>query len=362
MTDRPTEVVIVTGNNGLIGKALIDALRSTYQFVGFDRDGNPQPPHEVECVCVDVTDDASVKLGVDRTLYAYGDRIASVVHLAAYYDFSGEESDLYEEVTVRGTERLLRALRTEGAQVEQFIFSSTMLVHAPTRPGRRITEESPLDPAWSYPESKARTEEVIRAERGNIPVVLARIAGVYTDFCDSIPIAHQIQRIRERRLTSGVFPGDISHGQAFVHLDDVVDALDRMIRRRRELPPEVALLIGEPRTYSYDQIQRELGELLHHESDWVTREIPKELARTGAWIQGKIPGLEDPFIKPWMIDRADDHFELDISKAERLLGWRPKRRLLETLPLMVEHLKADPEAWYRRHNLTEASLIERALT
>lgn len=204
------EVVIVTGSSGLIGRALIDNLRSTYQIAGFDLDGEPQPPREVECICVDLTDDESVKRGVERVRFAYGSRVASVVHLAAYYDFSGVESDLYEKVTVRGTERLLSHL--QDLEVEQFLFSSTMLVHEPTKPGAPITENSPLLPRWPYPRSKVRTEELIAAERGSIPAVILRIAGVYTDSCDSLPLSHQIQRIVERRLSSHVYPGELSHG------------------------------------------------------------------------------------------------------------------------------------------------------
>ena len=40
----------------------------------------------------------------------------------------GEPSPKYEEVTVRGTERLLRGLK--DFDVGQFVFSSTMIVHA----------------------------------------------------------------------------------------------------------------------------------------------------------------------------------------------------------------------------------------
>jgi nucleoside-diphosphate-sugar epimerase len=73
----------------------------------------------------------------------HGEQIASVVHLAAYYDFSGEPSPKYDEVTVRGTERLLRAF--QAFHIEQFIFSSTMLVHAPSEPGQRINEYWPIE-------------------------------------------------------------------------------------------------------------------------------------------------------------------------------------------------------------------------
>ena len=94
---------------------------------------------------MDLTSDDSVWEAFERVRYAYGDRIACVVHLAAYYDFSGEPSPLYDKITVRGTERLLRGL--QGFRVGQFVFSSTMLVHAPTEPGRPINEDGPLEPA-----------------------------------------------------------------------------------------------------------------------------------------------------------------------------------------------------------------------
>ena len=348
------KIVLVTGSSGLVGSATIRRLAEDSRIVGFDREQSPHPPPQAECVCIDLTDEESLTLGMERIRYAYGACIASVVHLAAYYDFSGETSDKYEQITVRGTERLLRALR--GFQVEQILFSSTMLVHAPCQPGQRIDEDWPLEPKWDYPSSKVRTEELIRAQRGDIPAVLLRIAGVYTDRCRSIPLAHQMQRIYERRLTSRVFPGDTSHGQAFVHLDDVVEAIRLAVRRRRELPSETVLLIGEDETLSYDELQRTLGRLIHGEEagEWDTREVPKAVAKMGAWLQDVVPG-EQPFIKPWMIDLADDHFALDITRARRTLGWEPKRSLRDTLPRMVEALKCDTPRFYRENKLGEPS-------
>lgn len=251
-------------------------------------------------------------------------------------------------MTVRGTERLLRGL--QRFYVEQFVFSSTMLVHAPCEPGQRLNEDWPLEPKWDYPKSKVKTEQLIRAQHGDIPVVLLRIAGVYDDRCHSIPLAHQIQRIYERRLISHVFPGDITHGQSFVHLDDLVNAFVQLVERRAQLPPELTLLLGEPETLSYDVLQRELGRLIHGE-EWDTRQIPKPLAKAGAWFQDTMPLGEEPFIKPWMIDLADDHYALDITRARTILGWEPKRTLRDALPNMVAALKADPLGWYRENKL-----------
>jgi nucleoside-diphosphate-sugar epimerase len=123
-------VVLITGSSGFLGSAVIKKLAGQFDLVGLDRESSPHPPAAAECVCVDLTSDASIEAGMERIRLAHGDRIASVIHLAAYFDLSGEPDPRYEEVTVRGTERLLAAL--ESFTVEQFVFVSTMLVHAPT--------------------------------------------------------------------------------------------------------------------------------------------------------------------------------------------------------------------------------------
>ena len=347
-------VVIVTGSSGLIGYAVCEALVANgFAVMGFDRPGIPHPPPDALNIPCDVTSEQSVADALARVRREFGGHIASVIHLAAYYDFAGEPSPLYEQVTVRGTQRLLRLLR--DFHVGQLVFSSTLLVHAPCQPGQHINEDWPLLPRWDYPKSKVQTEQLILAERGGIPAVaLLRIAGVYTDGCESIPLAHQMQRIYERRLTAKVFPGDPSTGQSFVHLDDLVQALRQVVARRTALPPEAAILIGEPEPLSYDELQRTFAWLIHREPEWETTRVPKSMAKTGAWVQDKIPGVEEPFIKPWMIDLADDHYALDITRARKLLGWEPQRTLRETLSKMVDELKADPAGWYRANKLEGA--------
>jgi nucleoside-diphosphate-sugar epimerase len=97
-------------------------------------------------------------------------------------------------------------------------------------------------------------------------------------------------------------------------------------------------------------LQRAFARLIHDE-EWETRPIPKAVAKTGAWVLDNMPLVEEPFIKPWMVDLADDHYALDISRARRTLGWEPKHSLRQTLPKMVAALKRDPVAWYREHEL-----------
>ncbi|MBP6200563.1 MAG: NAD(P)-dependent oxidoreductase, partial [Nitrospira sp.] len=173
--------MLVTGSSGLIGARTADRLSAQFRVAGLDRPGEPHPPSSADNIPCDLTSDDSVVQALTMVKGRFGSDIAAVVHLAAYFDFSGEPSSKYSEVTVEGTRRLLRALHALGFRVARFIFSSTMLVHKPCEPGEAITEEWPLDPRWPYPQSKVETERMLEKERGNYPTAVLRIAGVYDD-------------------------------------------------------------------------------------------------------------------------------------------------------------------------------------
>ncbi|MBX9744408.1 MAG: NAD(P)-dependent oxidoreductase, partial [Chlamydiales bacterium] len=178
MAQGQKEVILITGCSGRIGFKAAERFSSDYQIVGFDVLLAAHLPG-VELVAMDMATDKGVQEALDYVMKNYGRRIASVIHLAAYYTFATKWSSQYDRITVEGTRRLLKGL--QSFEVEQFIFSSTMLVHCPCNLGEKITEDSPLTTAWGYPRSKVQTEELIRKERGLIPAVILRIAGVYDD-------------------------------------------------------------------------------------------------------------------------------------------------------------------------------------
>lgn len=349
---RPVKppTVLITGVGGLIGSRLARELSASHAVVGLDND--PVPPELgallsgfLEC---DLTDDAAVRQALQTLRDRHGGELASVVHLAAYYDFSGEPSPLYEELTVRGTERLLDGLA--DFRVEQFVFSSTILVMQPSADGSPLDEGSPVAAEWDYPQSKIDTEATIERHRRGIPTVILRIAGVYDDDGHSIPIVQQIRRIYEKRLESYLFPGNADHAQPFVHLDDLVDCIHRVVDARRDLDPQEVFLIGETDLMSYRDLQERIGLMLHGE-EWPALRIPAVVAKAGAWIQDKLPFAEDPFIKPWMVDLADANYPIRIDRARRKLGWEPAHSLRHTLDRICNRLLEDPAGWYEANGL-----------
>ncbi|APO78002.1 Vitamin K epoxide reductase family protein (plasmid) [Rhizobium etli 8C-3] len=344
--DRPA--VFITGSSGFLGQAIAKGLRERYQVIGLDVRKPEHPIDGMETVEIDLTSDESVDAAVKEAASRAGERIASVIHLAAYYDTTGEDNPKYEAVTVQGTRRLLKALKAVGA--EQLVFSSTLLVHAPSPDkGVRIDEDSPLDPSWAYPKSKADTEELISSERGDLRTVVLRLAGVYDEDCRAAFIAQQISRIFERLPTAYLFAGDLTSGQPYLHKDDLVDAIVRIVDRRAELPEETVLLLGEEETPSYEEMQKRIGRLVHDE-EWRTLSLPKGLTKAGAWLQTEVLDQETD-IKPWMIENSDDHYEIDVSRARSLIGWEPRHSLTGTLPEMIRRLKLDPTDWYEKNKL-----------
>lgn len=340
--------ILITGRSGRIGTKLAEKLASKYVVIGLDK----KQPHHLNSDEVFYPVDLSSEENIQKVFAAirekYGNTLASVVHLAAYYSFTGEHPELYDLITVQGTAKILKAL--ESFQVEQFIFSSTMLVYKPCRTTEKITEKSPVAATWDYPISKIRTEELLLEKHGSISLLLLRIAGVYDDGCHSIPISNQIQRIYEKQLTSKLFPGNLSHGAAFMHMDDLISAIILSIEKRKELPQEAIINLSEDQTLSYDTLQRKISFLLFGK-EMTTYRVPKIIAKIGAYIQDKLPLGPQSFIKPWMIDLADNHYSLDVTYAKKLLGWKPLHTLENTLPKMIDDLKKDPAKWYRENNL-----------
>ncbi|WP_347302688.1 NAD-dependent epimerase/dehydratase family protein [Croceibacterium sp. TMG7-5b_MA50] len=360
-------LVLITGAAGNLGRTLAAALADNYRIVGLDRGGDQA---DFPIIDADLTKADDLARALDRIAADHGRQIASVLHLAAFFDFSGEDRPQYRAVNVEGSRNLMRVLR--GLDVEQFVYSGTMLVHEPGRAGERITEDTPIGPGWAYPKSKAAAEQAIREERGTIPTVFLRLAGVYDERTSVPTFANQIARIYERDFQSVFYSGDTDAGQAMLHRDDMIDAFVRTVDRRAELARIddglTAILVSEPEAIGYADLQDRLGQLIHGAEEWPTIRLPATLAGVGAWAQDKaepvvpdaLDGGERPFIRPFMTRMASDHYEPDVTRARQLLDWRPHHRLADELPAIVAALKDDPAGWYEANRIPPPAFVSEA--
>lgn len=356
-------ILLITGASGNLGRSLVDVFEADFQVVGLDRE-------EVEglgfpIIEADFSSDEAVFKAMNAVRERCGTRIAAVIHLVAFFDSTGEDNPLYQTVNVDGTRRLIHGLRE--FEVERFVYTSTMLVHAPCKPGEQIDEDQPFGPLYVYPQSKLAAEDVVRTEHGNMPYAILRFAGVYDETTVVPTLAQQIARIYERDFESHFYSASTRVGQAMLHRDDMVDAVRRTVARRKELPNEVEMLIGETDGIGYDVLQDEIGYLIHGQDEWPTLRVPKAVAAAGAWVQAKLEPVipdaldqgEQPFIRPYMVAMSDAHYALDTGRAQRLLGWQPEHHLKNVLPAIIAGLKRDPIGWYQANGMTlPASIVD----
>lgn len=73
-------------------------------------------------------------------------------------------------------------------------------------------------------------------------------------------------------------------------------------------------------------------------------------------MQSMIPG-QKMFIKPWMIKLADDNYDLDLSKAKKVLGWEPKHHLSSDIDMLLKNMMKNPEAWYKVNELEPSTAV-----
>ena len=357
-------IILITGAAGKLGRTLTSSLQDSFTIVGLDRKASAAAGLEV--FAADFSSADSIELALYRVRQKFGNALASVFHLVAYFDFTNADNPLYRSVNVEGTRHLLRSL--QQFEVEQFVYASSILVHAPCSPGERIDETQPIAPGWAYPKSKAEAEAVVRQEHGKIPYAILRLAGIY-DSQSMVPtLARQIARVYERDFQSYFYSGSPLVWQAMLHQDDMVRAFRLTVEQRAQLEPQLELLIGEGHAMGFDAVQDALGRLIHGENSWPTLVVPKTLAAAGAWAQGKLEPVvpdvidqgEAPFIRPFMVRMADDHYALDTLRARKVLGWEAQHRLQDELPAMVEALKAEPAAWYARHEIAPPGWLKDA--
>ncbi|MCW8091646.1 vitamin K epoxide reductase family protein [Alteromonas sp. ASW11-130] len=352
--NKQQSIVLLTGASGDVGAALCESLKQSHYVIGLDIKPCEAADESIKC---DFTSRDSIKFALHKIADKHSKHFVAVIHLAAYFDFTGEDNPLYDKLNVEGTQFFLEAL--QEYEVENFIYSSTMLVHEAGVPGQKITEDSPINPGWAYPESKAKAEQAIKEYHGDIPYTILRMAGLYDEKSAVPTLSHQIARIYERQLKSGLYSGDAQAGQAFLHKDDMIDLFARAIEKRKSLPDETVILAGESEVMSYQALQNRIGHIIYGEREWTTISVPEFVAKPGAWVEEHaepvIPDAidhgEKPFIRPFMIDLSSDHYDLDNSRAEKLLGWRPKHRIYDGIKALIVNLKSDPPAWYKRNGI-----------
>ena len=301
----------MTGGAGFIGSHMVDRL--------------------VDAKCeVKVVDDLSTgkleniqrHLDDDRVKFIQGDvrdfnvlkscvqDVDAVVHLAAIVSvpFSVKHPSLTFDVNAEGTLNVLNCCLDEN--VERFVYVSSCAVYGNPE-YLPIDEKHPTRPLSPYAFSKLEAEhhcERFRVKHGLDTVVL-RLFNVYGSRQGLNEYSGVIRRFLDRvkrRLPLTVY-GDGSQTRDFVYVSDVVDAIVKCLWQTEAVGEVFNIGFGKPVSIN-------------------------DLAKTFLKLSGL--DLKVVYEKPRLGDIK--HSYADVSKAGRLLGFKPKVSLEEGLRRLLE--------------------------
>ncbi|MEM0449284.1 MAG: NAD-dependent epimerase/dehydratase family protein [Methanomassiliicoccales archaeon] len=329
--------ILVTGATGFLGGHLVEGLlQQGHQPVAMARkrsDTSLLQGLGVEVRNADLTDPSSLRDAVHG--------MEAVMHLAAYYTFSGKK-ELYQSINVEGTKALLQAMLKEG--VGKIVYCSSTEAMGPTPQG--IADENfECHPVYEYGRSKLRAEEAVRhyGEKG-IEYVILRPSGIYGPR-NVEDVSFWFITTFANSFLSRFIVGDGKKVLQFVHVKDVVQAFLRALDRFEDVKGNTYIISGS-RAYSYEEIYALMAKTFNKEPPrW---HIPVALAKTmvaPVQLFNRLRG-KDNFI--WRVQTMDT-FKVDrnysIDKARRELGYEPQHPLPDGLRETVE--------WYRQHGYIE---------
>lgn len=345
--------ILVTGSSGFLGRRLVSALLSRARVVAVDLLPRVQayvPEHpNLEWFQMDLADAEGVAEMFRQV--REGGSLDAVVHLAAYYDFTGEPSPEYQRTNVEALGILLEACRP--LELRRFVFASSVGACRVTRTRMAITEDTPPEGEHIYAVTKRRGEELVRACAAEIPCVIVRLAALYSDWCEYPPLHSFLETWLSGHWNARALGGRGETSTPYLHVRDGVSFFLRVLERMDEFvsTPEV-LIASEDGSVSHSQL---FATATGYHFGQARRPlfVPSWLAGPGMGVLdviGRVAG-ERPFERPWMARYIDTHLSVNAERTRRRLDWRPHPRLslLHRVPFMIENRRTDPVEWMRRN-------------
>lgn len=349
--------LIITGSSGFIGRHLLDYFKEDFKIVGIARRSqlhSGAPVHNnITWYQVDIGDRKALSTAFRYVRESGG--ADYVIHLAAHYDFTGENDPEYWRTNVEGMRNVLEECR--GLDLKRFIFSSSLAACAFPEEGQVLTEKSPPDGDHVYAVTKRLGEEML-AEYDDIPCCIMRLAALFSDWCEYPPLYFFLETWLTEVWNNRILGGRGTTAIPYMHVREMVPFIRRIIERSDDIAQREVLIASPAETLSHKALF-EMTSIDYYGHRRRAVMVPKALAGIGVWgrdLLGRVLGNR-PFERPWMIKYLDTNLIADPSQTYRRLDWRPRKRLLlqRRLPFMLEHRKMNPNEW---HRLNRAALKE----
>lgn len=316
--------VLVTGASGFIGKPLCaELLREGYSVIAATR-SICWLSHDVDVFNIGeingVTDWDELLEGVDVVIH-----LAARVHVMN--DSSADPLAAFREVNVEGTAQLAKQAAASG--VTRFIYISSIKVNGEYSDlNMPFDEEMKPNPQDDYGISKLEAENSLLqlSQGGKMEVVIIRPplvygAGVKANFANML-------RVLRRKIPLPL--ASVKNQRSLIYVGNLVDFIAKCTKH-----PNAAnqvFLVSDGHDLSTKELLQKSADALNVKFRLLP--VPTWLIKIAAMLLGKQN----------IAQRLCSNLQVDISKARKLLGWKP--------PVSVDDgLKATAVDWLQRGRL-----------
>lgn len=346
-------VVVVTGAAGFLGSSVTVELARSMAVIAIDRRAPSkallQATEEAEWHLVDVADRGALAKIFQSTKQRLG-RIDFVMHLAAFYHFGSDWLPEYQRTNIEGTSAVLHAAIENSTG--RLIFASSLAAMRPPPKGEMLTERSPTSAIIPYGESKSVGEQMVLEASRQLPAVVLRIGGVFTDWCELPPLDSLIRQWAGRFPLNRIVAGHGNTAIPYIHRDDLVGLLRACIDQSKRLGAHEVFLASQHGSVSH----LELFDAMHEALPKLERVRPIFVSPTTATIGltlklslGRLT-RNPPYERKWMLRYIDRPWLADTSYTRNVLGWdcTQGKGVLDRLPTMVNHYLHQRLLWNQR--------------
>jgi nucleoside-diphosphate-sugar epimerase len=342
--------LVITGASGFVGRHLLEELKEDHRIVGLARrsqarSGAPVHPnitwHQadigVRAAIAPIFEEIERTGGADR-----------LIHLAAHYDFTGEDHREYWRTNVEGLRHVLDLSKNLG--LKRFVFSSSTAACAFPAPGTALTEDTPPDGDHLYARTKAIGEKMLDEYRDHFSSTLVRFAALFSDWCEYPPLFVFLETWLSHAWNSRMLGGHGRSSIPYLHVDDLTLFFQELLHHRTELASGTVLQASPDGATTHQELYDEVTTLHFHEQRRAVH-MPRPLCGPGMWaldVLGRMVGRR-PFERPWMARYIDLEMTVDARRTRETLGWQPRPRLhvLRRLPFLLENRRTDAIEWMR---------------
>ncbi len=236
-----------------------------------------------------------------------------IFHLAGLT--KGRNEADYFRVNYEGTVRLIRAIEQFNPNLKRFVLVSSQAAAGPSPNGVPLKESDPPHPVSAYGRSKLAAEEFLRNE-SRVPFTIVRPPAVYgprdRDVYAAFKMAARglVPVIGKNKMLSLIFVKNLVHG------------LFLSAEKEESLGQTYFLSDGPPHSW------KKITEMISQSLDKHPIKIP--IPEWSLVVPAEISGLLGKILnRPMLLNREkiveikQRYWTVDISKAERELGYRP---------------------------------------